>query len=192
MPAHRPVDAELLRRARLPAGDADRLTLAGARRIGDPARRREALSAVRRAQYLTRRAARPTVSARTAASHAPIGTAGPRATFGARPEAGGEPRLLIAVEVSRADLRRAGRYDSLVAGLAAGRMSGRAFERRVGAWRPVVVTGPGELAGRYVFVSDPRAALRLAAVAADEGITQWVDSGRARPRPRRIASRRRP
>ena len=192
MAAHRPVDSELLRRARLPAGDANRLTPAGAGRISDPARRREALAAVRRAQYLTRRAARPTVSARTALGHAPPGSTGPTATFGAIPETGGDARLLIAVTVSRADLRRAARYDSLVAGLAAGRMAPRTFERRVAGWRPLTVLGPPALVGRYRFVSDPRAALRLAQVAADEGVEAWIDSGRTRPRPRRIASRRRP
>jgi hypothetical protein len=185
--AHRPVDADLLRRARLPAGDPDRLTLAGARRIGN--RRREALAAVRRAQYVGRRAARPTASARTALGHAPPGSTGPRATFGAMPEGGGEARLLIDVQVSRADVRRAARYDGLVGQLKTGRLSARAFERRVRGWRPIRVLGPPELAGRYAFVADPATAIRLAQVAEVEGVEEWIDSGRLRPRPRRRSTR---
>lgn len=189
MPAHRPVDPALLRRARLPAGDPERLTLARARRIGDPGRRREALAAIRRAQYLERRAARPTTTARTALGHVPPGSGGPTATFGAVPDGGGDPRLLIGVSVSRADVLRAGRYDSLVGQLVAGRLPGRAFERRVRGWRPIDVLGPPELAGRYIFVGDPATVLRLRQVADDEGVVEWIDSGRVRPRPRRRTPR---
>jgi hypothetical protein len=183
VPAHRPVDADLLRRARLAAGDPDRLTLT-------TARNREERTAVRRAQYLGRRVARPTATARTALGHAPPGSAGPRGTFFAVPEGGGEARLLVGVAISQADIHRVGRYDSLVGQLAAGRLSGRAFERRIRAWRPVDVLGPPEFAGRYLFVSDPGTALRLRQQADDEGIETWIDSGRMRPRPRRRSTRR--
>ena len=191
MPAHRPVDPELLRRARLGAGDPDRLTLARARRIGDPNARRDALAAVRRAQYLERRSARPTVSARTALGHAPPGSAQPVATFFAVPEAGGDARLLIGVEVSRADLRRVGRYLHLVRDLREGRIAPRAFARRVQSWRPITVLGPPDFAGRYLFVADPATAITLAGRAADEGVEEWIDSGRTRPRPRRRSVGRR-
>ncbi|MDA8314740.1 MAG: hypothetical protein M0010_06135 [Actinomycetota bacterium] len=191
MPPHRTVDAELLGRARLPVGDPDRLTLAGARRIGDPARRREALQAVRRAQYLTRRAARPTVSAREALGHVPAGSSQPVGTFFAVPEGGGDAVLLVGVEVSRADLRRVGRYLHLVRDLREGRVTGRAFVRRVSGWRPITVIGPPEFAGRYYFVSDPATATALSARATVEGVEEWIDSGRSRPRPRRRSARRR-
>lgn len=153
---------------------------------GDRARRR-----TYRREYERRRAARPTASAREAAGHAPAGSTGPTATFAAVPVAGGNPRLLIAAEVSRADIHRAARYDSLVHQLAAGRMTGAQFQRRVSRWQPVTVIGPPSEAGRYRFVSDPRTALALAQVALDEGITEWIDSGRARPLPRRRSIRAR-
>lgn len=191
MPAHKAVDPELLRRARLAAGDPERLTLARAQRIGNPNLRREALAAVRRAQYLTRRAARPTVSARTALGHAPSGSAQPTATFFAIPESGGAARLLVGVEVSRADLRRVGRYLHVARDLREGRIAPRVFERRVSRWKPIGVLGPPEFAGRYRFVSDPATALALAQRAVDEGVVEWVDSGRSRPRPRRLSTRSR-
>lgn len=190
MPAHRPSDREFLRRARLPAGDPDRLTLAGARRIGNPDRRRSALQAVYRAQYLERRAGRPTASARTAVGHAPPGSEQPTATFFAQPVQGGGARILVDVTVSRADVHRVGRYLHAVRELRGGRVSARAFQRRVSGWRPIEVLAPPDLAGAYRFVADAETALALARRAADEGIETWIDSGRARPRPRRRPSPR--
>ena len=184
MAAHRPVDPELLRRARLPRGAEGRLTLATARTA-------EERRAVRRAQYLTRRAARPTVSARTALGHVPPGSSQPAATFFTIPESGGAARLLVGVEVSRADLRRVGRYLHCVRDLRESRIAPRAFRRRVSGWKPIEVLGPPEFAGWYRFVSDPATALALAQRAVDENVIDWIDSGRSSPRPRRRSTRRR-
>jgi hypothetical protein len=115
----------------------------------------------------------------------------PTASFFGRPEDGGTPRLLVAVEVSRGDLRRVGRYLHLVRDLREGRITPRAFERRVGRWRPIEVLGPPEFAGRYLFVADPATVIVLSGRAVDEGLSEWIDSGRARPRPRRRSTRRR-
>lgn len=178
MPARRPVDPGLLRRAQLPRGNRERLTL-------ENARTREERRAVRRWQYLARRAARPTTTAREALGHAPPGSESPRASFFARREEHGDPTLLVLVEVRRADLRRLARYDALVRQLRAGRLAASAFERRVSRWRPVVVVGPSDLAGRWLPVASPNEALGLAAVADTEGVEEWIDSGRTRPLPRR-------
>ena len=136
------------------------------------------------ATYARRRAARPTAPARQAAGHVPAGSTGPVASFSAQPAGGGDPRLLVGVRVSRADVHRAGRYDSLVGQLAAGRITGATFERRVRGWRPVEVLGPPDVAGSWRFVADPGTALALAVEAAAAGIESWIDSGRSRPLPR--------
>jgi len=145
------------------------------------------------AEYAQRRSARPTVSAREAAGHAPPGSTGPSGSFFAEPIEGGGPRLLRDVEVSRADIRRVAHYDALVRQLTAGKMASAAFERRVRGWRPVEVLGPAEVAGLYRFVADAATVLALAVQAQAEGIETWIDSGRARPlpRPRTLPRRRR-
>jgi len=159
------------------AADAGILTR-GNTRPGTAGRR-----AVDAATYNRRRAARPGVSARESAGHAPGGTAGPSGTFFGMPESGGGSRLLVGVSVSRADIHRLGRYDTLVRQLLAGKMTPAAFERRVRGWRPVTVLAPPEVAGSYRFVADPAAAQALAVQAQAEGIEDWIDSGRVRPLP---------
>ncbi|MHB1582990.1 MAG: hypothetical protein ACYC0E_04465 [Acidimicrobiales bacterium] len=70
--------------------------------------------------------------------------------------------------------------------LAQGRIGPAQFERRVRRMAPVIVDGQ-----RYEFVADPRAAVALADEARQSGVMEWIDSGRARPLPRRRARSRR-
>ena len=149
--------------------------------------------AVEAASYGVRRSARPTTSAREALGHRPVGSVLPWGRFFGVPVDGGGPRVVEGV-VSAADVHRIGRYDNLVGRLAAGRINGKGFERRVRDWRPIEVLGPERTAGTYHFVSNPTTALALrveVAEAVAAGEDSWIISGRSRPLPRRRSSRRR-
>lgn len=141
------------------------------------------------ASYRRRLAARPGVTAREGAGHVPAGTGEPGGSFFAEPVEGGGPRLLRTVKVSRADVHRLARYDAFVRQLTAGRMEAAAFERRIRGWRSIRVLGPSDVAGAYRFVAPPAAVLALAVEAAVDPPETWVDSGRARPLPRRRSPR---
>ncbi len=173
MAAHRPIDPELLKAARQGI-----LTRSNTRK-GTAERR-----AVDRATYLERRKAHPELTARQAAGHEGPGDIPPSATVFVQTPSG--PVILFDAQLSRRDVRRAGRYLSLVGQLAEGRLSGDAFRARVRPWRPVTVLGPADLAGSYRLVSDPDAALILADRLRGEGRTgPLIDSGRRRPTQRR-------
>ena len=174
MPAHRPVDAGLLARAR--RGELTRRT----------ARTAEERRAVYRAQYVARRAAAPDVSAREALGHhGPLER--PRvATFFAQTREGA--RVVTIEDVSASDLRRAGRYMRAAQGLARGtyrtptgvHLTGagadRHFTRRFSHWQPI--------AGQLI-VSDPAVAKALVVVNRESGTEVVFDSGRSRTGRRR-------
>jgi len=185
VPAHRPVDPDLLHRALLPRGAAHRLTRATAK---TPEEKR----AVERAKYLRRLEARTGATPREAAGHAPPGSTLPTATFVGERVEGGPPTLLVKVTVSRADVHRVGKADAQLRKLENGRVDGATYRRRMERYAPIHVLGPPELAGQWRFVADPDAALGLAQVAHDEGIEDWIDSGRSRPLPRLRTLRRPP
>ena len=180
MPAHRPVDAGLLARAR--RGELTRTT----------ARSAEERRAVYRSQYLSRRAASPDVKAREALGHyGPLER--PRvATFFARTPEGA--RLVTVEGVSAADQRRAGRYMRACQALArgsyrtptgevlTGHAADRHFARRFSRWKPI--------AGMKV-VSDPATVKALVVTTREAGTEVIFDSGRSRPgRRRRTGGRR--
>lgn len=150
-------------------------------------RGRQAVDAV---AYRTRRAARPTTTAREALGHAPPGSEAPRASFFAKREEGGDIQLLVNVVVRRADVSRIAKHDSALRRTASGRYEPGAFRRRFGRFRPVVVLEPEEWAGRWVLVADVDAdqAAALVGLGRDEGVEDWIDSGRSRPLPRRRRS----
>jgi hypothetical protein len=81
------------------------------------------------------------------------------------------PRFLVVEGLSRADTRRAARYEGLVGQLRDGKITPATFERRVSSWRPI--------AG-YRFLSDPYAVLAILEErrAQDQEIFVY-DSGRA-------------
>jgi hypothetical protein len=83
----------------------------------------------------------------------------------------GDPPRWAELELSRRDARRAGRYMALVGQLAEGKISPRAFERRVSGWRPI--------AGRR-FLANPDAVLALLDERrAGEEEVFYYESGRA-------------
>jgi hypothetical protein len=177
VPPHRDVPFDLLRRALLPAGHAERLT----RRNTAPGTAER--QAVTRAEYVSRRASRRELSARQALGHAAPGDVLPTATFFAEKDSG--PTLLVDVTVSRRDVRRVARYLGLVGQLAEGRIAPAVFARRVGSWRPIRVLDPAELRGDVRFLADPAAVLALVEIDRGEERESWIDSGRSRPSPRK-------
>jgi hypothetical protein len=120
----------------------------------------------------------------------PPGSEVPRASFFARREEGGDVQLLVKVTVRRADLQRIANHDSALRRTASGRYEPGAFRRRFGRFRPVVVLAPEERAGRWVLVADVDAdqAAALVGFGRDQGVEEWIDSGRSRPLPRRRRS----
>jgi hypothetical protein len=154
-----------------PRRDVDPLLLAQARRgqltssntrKGTPERQ-----AVDRVTFLRRRALHPELTARQAHGHPASGDVNPSISI----IVGGPPRFLIVQGLSRRDTRRAARYGSLVSQLDDGAISGRAFSRRVGAWRPIV---------GYRFLSDPDAVLAIIEQRRAEDAEIFVyESGRA-------------
>lgn len=110
---------------------------------GTPERR-----AVDRHQYLRRRADHPELSARQALGHPKPGDVRPTVSL----LVADPPRFVVIETDNRRDLKRAARYDNLVSQLASGRLSPKAFQRRVGASRPI--------AGN-AFLSDPEAVLAI-------------------------------
>ena len=181
MPAHRPVDAGLLARAR--RGELTRTT----------ARSAEERRAVYRSQYVSRRAAAPDVSAREALGHyGPLERPRVATFFAMTPEGA---RLVTVGGVSASDQRRAGRYMRACQGLArgtyrtptgevlTGHAADRHFARRFSRWKPI--------AGMKV-VSDPATVKALIVVGRETGTEVVFDSGRSRPgRRRRTTGRRR-
>ncbi len=174
MPAHRPVDAGLLARAR--RGELTRTT----------ARSAEERRAVYRSQYVSRRAAAPDVSAREALGHyGPLERPRVATFFAMTPEGA---RLVTVGGVSASDQRRAGRYMRACQGLArgtyrtptgevlTGHAADRHFARRFSRWKPI--------AGMKV-VSDPATVKALIVVGRETGTEVVFDSGRSRPGRRR-------
>jgi hypothetical protein len=90
--------------------------------------------------------------------------------------AAGLPVELRNVEMSVRNVRRAARYEGLVAQLKAGHVSPEAFRSRVQRWRPFTVTGPPELVGIYHFLSDPDTVLEFAIRERLEDVDVWFTS----------------
>jgi hypothetical protein len=157
MPARRDVDPALLRRA----------FLGGLRRSntrpGTPERR-----AVDRVTYERRRGRHPELTARQALGHQSPADTAPVISLMVDDPA----RFVIVEGLPRRDLRRAGRYDSLINQLDEGRILPTEFRRRVRSWRPIA---------DFRFLSDPDAVLALLEElrASDQEVFVYT-SGRAR------------
>lgn len=85
-----------------------------------------------RAEYVTRLARHPGVTARRAVGHrpAPVGMKMSALIDGQRP-------FNVFDTVTRSEARRIARYDALTSNLLQGKISSREFRRRVGHWRPI-------------------------------------------------------
>jgi len=124
--------------------------------------------AVDRVTRLKREAQHPDLTARQALGHrSPSDTPSQISLMVDDP-----PRFVIIEGLLRRDLRRAGRYDSLVGKLEEHRITPAEFRRRVRSWRPI--------AG-FRFLSDPDAVLALLEErrASDQEVFVY-SSGRAR------------
>ncbi len=136
-------------------------------------------------EYRKRRAKRPGLTARQAAGHPGPTDVLPtaRALYVRLPD--GNPTTLYDARVSRRDIRRVARYLALVWARQREPDGREAFRHRVGAWRPIVVLGPPEIAGSYRFLDDPDSASVLADLERTAERQTWIDSGRRRPTQRR-------
>ena len=157
MPARRDLDPALFRRAFL--GELKRSNT-----LPDTPERQ----AVDRVTYERRRGRHPELTARQALGHrSPTDTPSQISLMVDEP-----PRFVIVEGLIYRDLKRAGRYDSLVGKLEENRIAPAEFRRRVRSWRPI--------AG-FRFLSDPAAVLALLDErrASDQEVFVY-SSGRAR------------
>ena len=156
MATQRDVDPRLLSRVR--QGELTR----GNTTAGSPERH-----AVDRVAYLRRRARHPELTARQALAHPAPSDVLPSISL----MVDYPPRLVVIEGLTRRDVRRAARYDSLVRQLDRGRIAGATFRRRIAEWRPI--------AG-FVFLADPDAVLALLDELRAHDVELFIyDSGRA-------------
>lgn len=119
--------------------------------------------AIRRVEYLDRRAAHPELTARQALGHRP---APPPAAMSAILRGRG---FVIVEAPSRSERSRIARYDSLIGQLRWNELDPRAFQRRVRRWRT--------LRGEH-FEDNPAVVLAILATRAEAGETLFIYEGR--------------
>ena len=102
---------------------------------------------------------------RASAGHeAPGGQARSMSTLLDRP-----PRWTVLEDVTRGEARRLARYDAMMSNLVQGDLSPRAFQRRVGSWRPI----RGER-----FLADPAAVMAILDMRRQVGDPVFIYEGR--------------
>ena len=79
------------------------------------------------------------------------------------------PRWTVLDNVTRGEARRLARYDAMMSNLVQGDLSPRAFQRRVGAWRPI----RGER-----FLADPAAVMAILDMRRQAGEVVFIYEGR--------------
>jgi hypothetical protein len=79
------------------------------------------------------------------------------------------PRWTVLEDVTRGEARRLARYDAMMSNLVQGDISPPAFERRVGAWRPI----RGER-----FLADPAAVMAILDMRRQVGDPVFIYEGR--------------
>jgi hypothetical protein len=156
---------------RRPPTDRSRLTDAarvGILTTGNTKRGTRGRQAVDRVTRLRRKAARPGLTARQALGHRSPSDLPSQISL----MVDGPPRFIIVEGLTYRDLKRAGRYDSLVGKLQEHRFTPAEFRRRIRSWR--------QIAG-FRFLSDPDAVLALLDErrASDQEVFVY-SSGRAR------------
>lgn len=119
--------------------------------------------AIRRVEYLERRAAHPELSARQALGHRPPP---PPAAMSAILRGRG---FVVIEAPTRSERSRIGRYDSLTGQLRNEQLSPDAFRRRVRRWRPI--------RGEH-FEENPTVVLAILASRADAGESLFIYQGR--------------